>query len=116
MTEPRRWLIAYDVRDERRLAAVHRYLKGAAVPVQYSVFAARASAAEIARVVAALNGLIDARVDDVRIYGIPRNSFVYTLGASILPADAWLLDNEVPLAPIIRSAAPASQRRARGTS
>lgn len=105
LNEPRRWLIAYDVRDARRLAAVHHYLKRAAVPVQYSVFAARASANEIARVAADLGKLIDRRADDVRIYGVPRNTLVRTIGASLLPPEAWLLDAEAPLGPIIRHAA-----------
>lgn len=102
ISEPRRWLIAYDVRDARRLAVVHRYLKHNAIPVQYSVFAARANAAEIAKVAADLRGMIDAGADDVRIYGIPCNTFVYTFGAPMLPPDVWLLNDEAPLTPIIR--------------
>lgn len=91
LNQPRRWLIAYDIRDRRRLARVHRFLTGVAVPVQYSVFAARGSLADVRRLAEELRARIDERTDDVRIYPIPENPLVHTIGATLLPDDVWLL-------------------------
>lgn len=102
LREIRRWLIAYDVREPRRLATVHRYLKRVAVPVQYSVFVTSASARQIKAVADAVQNLIDTRCDDVRMYPIPQNAFVHTLGVTMLPADAMLLDAQARLRDIIR--------------
>lgn len=38
MATRRRYLVAYDVRDPKRLRTVHRLLKSYGYPVQYSVF------------------------------------------------------------------------------
>lgn len=91
LNQTRNWLIAYDIRDPRRLVRVHRFLKQQAVPVQYSVFAARGSLADMRQLAAALRAQIDERADDVRIYPIPENPLVHTIGAALLPDDVWLL-------------------------
>lgn len=91
LNQQRGWLIAYDIRNPRRLARVHRFLKREAVPVQYSVFAARGSLADMRRLAEELRGRIDERTDDIRIYPIPDNPLVYTFGTKLLPDDAWLL-------------------------
>lgn len=97
LNQPRRWLIAYDIREPRRLARVHRFLTRVAVPVQYSVFAARGSLADMRRLADELRARIDERADDVRIYPIPENLLVHTIGATLLPDDAWLLDGRSDL-------------------
>lgn len=38
MAVRRRYLVAYDIRDPKRLRAVHKLLKANGYPVQYSVF------------------------------------------------------------------------------
>lgn len=38
MVVRRRYLVAYDIRDARRLRSVHKLLKANGYPVQYSVF------------------------------------------------------------------------------
>ncbi len=43
------YVIAYDITDPRRLARVHRELREAAFPVQYSVFLATLDTAAIDR-------------------------------------------------------------------
>lgn len=91
LNQPRCWLIAYDIRDRRRLARVHRFLTHQAVPVQYSVFAARGSLADMRRLAEELRMRIDERADDVRIYPIPEDPLAHTIGATLLPDDVWLL-------------------------
>jgi CRISPR-associated protein Cas2 len=91
LNEPATWLIAYDIRCPRRLKRVHRYLSSVAVHVQYSVFVTRSTPQKLGTVRAALNDLIDDRSDDVRIYRVPENPAIETLGAQGLPEGILLL-------------------------
>jgi CRISPR-associated protein Cas2 len=88
----RTWLIAYDIRDERRLRRVHRYLSSVAVPVQYSVFVTRAAAHRVGVFYSRLSELIDSGTDDVRIYHVPDRAEVATLGVQGLPEGIRLLE------------------------
>lgn len=106
LTEPRRWVIAYDIREPRRLARVHKFLSGVAVPLQYSVFAARGSLAEARRLASELKCLIDERVDDVRLYSIPNTPVVHTIGKPILSDAAQLLNGKSDLAVLVTGADP----------
>lgn len=63
-------VLAYDVREPRRLRRLHAYLKKQALPVQYSVFVVHCSAAELAEILREVRGRVDLRVDDVRLYPI----------------------------------------------
>lgn len=97
LTQPRKWLIAYDVREPRRLKRVHALLKKTAVPVQYSVFATVGSTLAMRQLAAAVADRIDAGVDDVRFYPIPGRPLVYTIGGAMLPDDVLLLDARTDL-------------------
>jgi CRISPR-associated protein Cas2 len=101
LSQPRRWLIAYDIREPRRLARVHRILTKAAVPVQYSVFAAAGSARAMRELAAELGQKIDARADDVRFYPVPEQLHVYTIGATMLPDEVFLLSDRTDLGPLL---------------
>jgi CRISPR-associated protein Cas2 len=87
---PARWLVAYDIADKRRLGRVFRLLKKNGVPVQYSVFAVRASSAQMGSLMVEVAQLIDAKADDVRAYCLPERSWSVTLGSAILPDDLWI--------------------------
>lgn len=97
LNEARRWLIAYDVCEPRRLARVHRLLTRAAVPVQYSVFVTSGSQAQLRQLAQQISALIDPAADDVRMYPIPQQPWFYTIGRSMLPAEAMLLDSRTRL-------------------
>jgi CRISPR-associated protein Cas2 len=97
LNQPRRWLIAYDLRDDRRIARVHRMLTKVAVPVQYSVFVARGSQNTMRQLARQIEALIDTRVDDVRLYPIPERPLIHTIGGAMLPDDALLLDADTGL-------------------
>jgi CRISPR-associated protein Cas2 len=101
LNQPRRWLIAYDIRDPRRLARVHRLLTRAAVPVQYSVFAAAGSARAMRELAAAVAKKIDPRVDDVRFYPVPEQIQAYTIGATMLPEEVLLIVDRADLDPLL---------------
>jgi CRISPR-associated protein Cas2 len=76
------YLIAYDIGDPRRLARLHRYLKGEALALQYSVFFGRFTPAGIERLEDEIAARIDPKEDDVRIYPLPDDFQVWALGAS----------------------------------
>lgn len=114
VNEPRRWLIAYDIRDPRRLNRVHRLLAKAAIPVQYSVFAAAGSRRAMQDLAARLEQEIDARVDDVRFYPVPQPAEVYTIGATMLPEGVLVLDDRLDLEELLPPRSPAAGGR--GTS
>ncbi len=82
MTEPRKhwYLIAYDVRDPKRLQRVHRYLRKRAFAAQESVFIVHADAGALADLEQELRTLVDQRKDDLRRYAIPGPAAVWAAG------------------------------------
>lgn len=92
VNQPRHWLIAYDLRDQRRIARVHRLLTQVAVPVQYSVFAAVGSVLAMRRLAKDIEERIDVKVDDVRMYPLPAPPLLHTIGRAWLPEDTLLVD------------------------
>ncbi len=86
------WLVTYDIRNPRRLGRLHRFLVKRAVPIQYSVFALRASPAVVGQLVPEIEALIEPAEDDVRIYRIPEPAAVTTLGRGLLPEGVLLVD------------------------
>jgi CRISPR-associated protein Cas2 len=97
LSQIRNWLIAYDVANPRRLQQVHRKLCHHAVPVQYSVFAARCSAAKLGEVRAQLAKLVDRREDDVRFYPIPEPAELSVYGRKALPMGLRLIEGGASL-------------------
>jgi CRISPR-associated protein Cas2 len=89
------WLVCYDIASPRRLARVRRWLVRHAVPVQYSVFVATGTAAEIDALVAGLARRIHPRQDDVRLYPLERGRPAWQLGVPIL-ADGIIADIGLP--------------------
>jgi len=85
------YLIAYDIADRRRLARLHRYLKGEALALQYSVFFGLFTTNQIDHIEDEIAARIDPKQDDVRIYPLPDDFQVWALGASApLPAGIHL--------------------------
>lgn len=89
-TEVKTWLVAYDIREPRRLRRLHRYLKREGASVQYSAFCVEADDGRIGRVLQRVNGLIDRSVDDVRAYHVPAHCRVWQLGRQQLPEGVFL--------------------------
>jgi CRISPR-associated protein Cas2 len=83
MTTPKgHWyLIAYDVRDPRRLQRLHYYLRKHATALQESVFAIHADAAVLAEVERGIRERTNPREDDLRLYAIPGPAAVWAAGA-----------------------------------
>ena len=93
---PQLYLIAYDIRDPRRLGRVHRYLRQAGLPVQYSVFTARLTRGRLERILEGLEARIET-VDDIRVYPLPVNPERFALGRQIFPDDVLLIEDGINL-------------------
>jgi CRISPR-associated protein Cas2 len=78
--EHKRWLIAYDIRDPKRLGRVYRYLSKHAIAVQYSAFVVEGTDTHLHEILWQIGQRIDAHQDDVRAYHVPHNAQVWTLG------------------------------------
>jgi CRISPR-associated protein Cas2 len=63
----RRFLVAYDIREPKRLRTVHAAMKGFGDPLQYSVFLCDLDATERILMRARLRELINEREDSVAI-------------------------------------------------
>ncbi len=87
-------LICYDISDPRRLQKLHRYLLKHALPVQYSVFYASLTTNELGLIKDGINLIIEPREDDIRIYHLPDNPAIETLGRDTLPTGLQLLDTQ----------------------
>ena len=82
MTAPKKhwYLIAYDVRDAKRLQRVHRLLRKRAIPLQESVFLLHSDSALLQDIEAGLRARSDTRVDDLRLYSVPGPEAIWAAG------------------------------------
>ena len=73
MAKSKKWyLVAYDVRDEKRLRKAHRHIKGYGVRLQYSLFRCRLTERELERLRFELFNILD-KEDDLLIVGLCQN-------------------------------------------
>jgi CRISPR-associated protein Cas2 len=100
----RAWLVAYDIRDPRRLVRLHRFLRKQAEAVQFSVFYYEGNAAQVGRLARDIEHHIDPRCDDVRIYQLPERIECTTLGRGSMPTQTWLFSERVALTSLTQSA------------
>jgi CRISPR-associated protein Cas2 len=82
MTAPKKhwYLIAYDVRDPKRLQRVHYYLRKRALAVQKSVFMLEIDAEAIREIESELRARVRTRTDDLRLYAIPGPAGLWAAG------------------------------------
>lgn len=103
LNAPRAWLICYDIANPRRLVRLHRFLKGVAQPVQYSVFHYEGSPARLGRLMQDIEQRIDTKEDDVRAYPVPNPVTLFTLGRGAMPSGVLLESGRSPvLAKLLR--------------
>jgi len=81
------FIIAYDIADERRLAKVHYLLKSFSTGGQKSVYECFLTEAELERVIAGLQKLINPFEDRIHIFTLDGRSKTHTLGIAIQPRD-----------------------------
>lgn len=91
------WLIAYDVRDPRRLSRLHRFLSSRASMVQYSVYLFEGSLGQLKQLLGEVETYIESVEDDVRAYPVPDSPQLDTLGRGSLGVDLCLLNGAADL-------------------
>ena len=91
LNTPTPWLLAYDIRDPKRLTRLHRYMKKQGIPMQYSVFLLYATARQIENIKQEVCAIIDERKDDVRIYHLGNEPHYTAIGKSLIPIDVQIL-------------------------
>lgn len=110
MAAPDWYLIAYDIRDPRRLQRLHRALRAEALAVQRSLFLVAGSVPVVERLLDRLETLIDPREDDLRAYPVAAPDGLWLSGQR--PLQGGLLGDDVPTAgPRGLPAAPAWRQR-----
>jgi len=65
--ERRRYLVAYDIREDSRLRQIHKAMKGFGYALQYSVFVCDLDAMEKGNMMVALADVINQKVDSIAI-------------------------------------------------
>jgi len=65
-----RYIVSYDISDQKRLRRVHRTMKGYGDPLQYSVFRCDLSASERVLMIEALSKVINHREDQIMLIDI----------------------------------------------
>lgn len=106
LNAPRTWLIAYDIRDKKRLSRLGRFIRKHALPVQYSLYCYQGSAAQLGRLMQDIATYIDPRQDDVRAYQLPDCPRYDVLGRGSLPLSAGLLSGSDGLERLLHPAGP----------
>jgi CRISPR-associated protein Cas2 len=67
MSDRRRYLVAYDIREDRRLRLVHKTMKGYGWPMQYSVFICDLDSVEMISLRTDIGVIINHGVDSIAI-------------------------------------------------
>lgn len=90
------YLVSYDIKDERRLNRVHRFLKGKGIHLQKSVFYFALSPEELKRLYRQLSEMIEEKEDDIRIYPLLADFESIAMGqGEKVPAGVWIyLDDD----------------------
>ena len=73
-------LIAYDIREPKRLRRIHRTLRKQAMAVQQSVFIIETDERHLEALLGDLRAQANNRDDDIRLYAIPNPAALWTAG------------------------------------
>ena len=92
MSEPRWYLIAYDIRSPRRLRKVQHHLRACGYPLQESVFAWHGNRRELVKLQQALKALINESEDDIRGYPILEETGILWWGCLPWPQGVHIED------------------------
>ena len=84
MRPSKQWyLIAYDIRDPKRLKRLHYRLRKKAIPLQNSVFMVRLNSIHLKVLRNEIKEYINTQHDDVRIYPIHHPDTLWTAGKQV---------------------------------
>lgn len=77
------YVIAYDVREIRRLRKVHYFLKKRAIALQNSVFLIHVNHKNLQKILQGIDERVNGRVDDVRLYPVIHPNAIWEAGLQI---------------------------------
>ncbi|MBE2294544.1 MAG: CRISPR-associated endonuclease Cas2 [Phycisphaerales bacterium] len=84
------YLLAYDIRDPKRLRQVHHYLRKRGLAAQQSVFFLHVTDTELRQTLEGVTQRIHRHLDDVRAYPISH------------PAEVWLAGQSAVVGPLLQ--------------
>jgi len=79
-----RWLVAYDIKDAKRLAKIGRYINKEAVRLQYSIYLVAGTRRKMDEIMEQLEKLMNPKEDDVRIYPLGESTRFWGLGTQFM--------------------------------
>ncbi|MCR4292397.1 MAG: CRISPR-associated endonuclease Cas2 [Candidatus Kuenenia sp.] len=74
------YLVCYDIASQKRWRLVFKTLRGIGTHIQYSVFFCKLTWQELTELKGRLNGMINEKKDDIRIYPLPSGVKCTVLG------------------------------------
>lgn len=74
------YLIAYDIRDPKRLSRTHYFIKKKGVGLQRSLFLINANSKELAEVIGGIQARVQDKDDDVRLYPVHKPGSIWAAG------------------------------------
>ena len=80
-----KYLIGYDISDEKRLQKIYKRMTGFATPIQYSIFLFEGNLEYLQKSLDDILNIFNKKEDDLRIYPLPKNGNQWQLGKLILP-------------------------------
>ena len=80
-----KYLIGYDISDEKRLQKIHKKMTAFATPIQYSVFLFEGNISHLQSELDEVLEIFNKKEDDLRVYPLPAKGNQWQLGKMILP-------------------------------
>jgi len=74
------YVLAYDIRDPRRLQRVHYFLRKKALALQNSVFLVNENRAGLQEIVEGIRERADNNIDDIRLYPLTHPNVIWAAG------------------------------------
>ena len=94
-------VLAYDISmNPARLTQVHRTVRQWGIPLQYSVFLIPGTPARISQLLGELDGIIDPKLDDIRVYPLPARVDIVQIGRGSTELDLFAGLGD-PLPPLV---------------
>ena len=79
-----KYLIGYDISDEKRLQKIYKRMTEFATPIQYSVFLFEGNVAHLQKGLNKVLDILNKKEDDLRVYPLPAKGNQWQLGKLIL--------------------------------
>lgn len=80
-----KYLIGYDISDEKRLQKIYKRMTEFATPIQYSVFLFEGNLAHLQKGLNKVLDILNKKEDDLRVYPLPAKGNQWQIGKLILP-------------------------------